>query len=103
MKGFLVGTLALGAGGYYYFNQEQFKPKAKPSLDYSAVKTEIANILERDGWDGYNHIGPVLVRLGWHASGTYNKADKTGGSDGATMRYPKELKDGANAGLDQAQ
>ena len=23
--------------------------------------------------------GPVLVRLAWHASGTYDKVDKTGG------------------------
>lgn len=30
--------------------------------------------------------GPVLVRLAWHASGTYDKETKTGGSNGATMR-----------------
>jgi catalase (peroxidase I) len=30
--------------------------------------------------------GPVLVRLAWHASGTYDKDSKTGGSNGATMR-----------------
>lgn len=29
--------------------------------------------------------GPVLVRLAWHASGTYDKDSKTGGSNGATM------------------
>lgn len=29
--------------------------------------------------------GPVLVRLAWHASGTYDKETKTGGSNGATM------------------
>lgn len=45
----------------------------------------------------------MLVRLAWHASGTYNKADKTGGSNGSTMRFKPELSDGANAGLDKAQ
>lgn len=30
--------------------------------------------------------GPVLLRLAWHASGTYDKDTKTGGSNGATMR-----------------
>ena len=30
--------------------------------------------------------GPVLVRLAWHASGSYDKASNTGGSNGATMR-----------------
>lgn len=30
--------------------------------------------------------GPVLVRLAWHASGTYDKETNTGGSNGAGMR-----------------
>ena len=30
--------------------------------------------------------GPILVRLAWHASGSYDKASNTGGSNGATMR-----------------
>ena len=29
---------------------------------------------------------PSQLRLAWHTSGTYDKATKTGGSDGATMR-----------------
>jgi len=45
----------------------------------------------------------VFVRLAWHAAGTYDKNSKTGGSNGATMRYPPESTDGANAGLDQAR
>lgn len=44
-------------------------------------------------------IGPVLVRLAWHASGTYDVKSKTGGSNGATMRFEPEIKDPANAGL----
>ena len=42
---------------------------------------------------------PMAVRLAWHASGTFDKADGSGGSDGATMRYAPESTDGANAGL----
>ena len=42
---------------------------------------------------------PMAVRLAWHASGTFSKADGTGGSDGATMRFKPESEDGANAGL----
>ena len=42
---------------------------------------------------------PMAIRLAWHASGTYSKADKDGGSDGATMRFSPESADGANAGL----
>lgn len=49
-------------------------------------------------WDD-GSLGPVFVRLAWHASGTYDKNTKTGGSDGATMRFNPEKTDGANAGL----
>jgi len=41
--------------------------------------------------------------LAWHASGTYNKSDGSGGSSGATMRYKEESSHGANAGLDVAR
>merc|ERR1712000_525456 len=40
-----------------------------------------------------------LVRLAWHAAGTYDKATNSGGSDGATMRFAPESDHGANAGL----
>jgi cytochrome c peroxidase len=44
-------------------------------------------------------LAPVVLRLAWHASGTYNKADGTGGSNYATMRFPAEAAHGGNAGL----
>ena len=46
---------------------------------------------------------PIAIRLGWHASGTFSKADGTGGSDGATMRFSPEADDDANAGLNIAR
>lgn len=49
------------------------------------------------------NVCPMSVRLAWHASGTYDKSDSTGGSDGATMRFEPELSDRANAGLDLLQ
>jgi hypothetical protein len=50
-----------------------------------------------DALDG--SMAPVLLRLAWHCSGTYDKADGTGGSNYATMRFPDESKHGGNAGL----
>jgi len=42
---------------------------------------------------------PICIRVGWHASGTYDVNDKTGGSNGAAMRFEPEYSDPANAGL----
>lgn len=42
---------------------------------------------------------PMAVRVAWHAAGTFDKNDNTGGSNGATMRFAEEANDGANAGL----
>ena len=43
------------------------------------------------------------MRLAWHASGTYDKETKTGGSNGATMRFKPESSHEANAGLSIAR
>jgi len=72
------------------------------STDYEAIRKDIAEIMEDYDWDD-SSWGPVLVRLGWHASGTYCAADGTGGSNGATMRFEPEKLDGANAGLEFAR
>lgn len=42
------------------------------------------------------------MRLAWHSSGTYGKEDRIGGSNGATMRFKKELNDPENNGLEIA-
>ena len=76
----------------------------KPTLeDYQTVYDEVAELLERDGDYDDGSYGPVLLRLAWHASGTYDKDTKTGGSSGATMRFAPESEHGANAGLKTAR
>jgi len=42
---------------------------------------------------------PIAVRLAWHASGTYDKKDNSGGCNGSTMRFKQEAEDGDNKGL----
>ncbi|KAF7548253.1 hypothetical protein G7046_g8739 [Stylonectria norvegica] len=98
-------TLAGGAGGYYYFSNagaaEALKAKVftPTQEDYQKVYNEIAARLdEKDDYDD-GSFGPVLLRLAWHASGTYDKETGTGGSNGATMRFAPESAHGANAGL----
>ncbi|PHH53284.1 Cytochrome c peroxidase, mitochondrial [Ceratocystis fimbriata CBS 114723] len=100
---YLTGAAAVLGGGYFFYNQGAAEPKERTQADYQAVYNEIANRLEeKDDYDDGSY-GPVLLRLAWHASGTYDKETGTGGSNGATMRFNPESGHGANAGLKTAR
>lgn len=93
-------VLVAGAGGYF-LTQGDATPKVFNATkeDYQKIYNEIAARLEeKDDYDDGSY-GPILVRLAWHASGTYDKETGTGGSNGATMRFAPEGDHGANAGL----
>lgn len=109
-NGLLIGGIAAvlaGGAGFYFFNGSEqakaagvFTPKQE---DYQKVYNKIAQLLvEHDDYDDGSY-GPVLVRLAWHASGTFDAMTGTGGSNGATMRFPPEGDHGANAGLHAAR
>lgn len=121
-KNVLLGVGAVAAAGVagtfaysQYTNQDlstlfgQASANAKKEAsannkgDYQKVYDEIARLLvEKDDYDDGSY-GPVLVRLAWHASGTYDAMTGTGGSNGATMRFAPESDHGANAGLKHAR
>eukprot|EP00391_Amoebophrya_sp_Ameob2_P013131 CAMPEP_0178986840 /NCGR_PEP_ID=MMETSP0795-20121207/2927_1 /TAXON_ID=88552 /ORGANISM="Amoebophrya sp., Strain Ameob2" /LENGTH=380 /DNA_ID=CAMNT_0020677945 /DNA_START=310 /DNA_END=1452 /DNA_ORIENTATION=- len=82
------------------------------------VECEVAGNIGKTNWDNVRRdvvalldderyidepVGPILVRLAWHSSGTWCTSEKKGGSDGATMRFTPEAAWGANAGLDKAR
>lgn len=71
--------------------------------DYIKVYNRVADCLEENGDYDDGSYGPVILRLAWHASGTYDKDTKTGGSNYATMRFEPESLHGANAGLNVAR
>jgi cytochrome c peroxidase len=78
---------------------------SSPPIDYKKVKADIVAAIEADDekrGDGTS-MAPTLVRLAWHAAGTYSIFDRTGGSNGATMRFAPESDWGANAGLKSAR
>lgn len=110
--GLAAAAVAAGGAGYYMYANGQLGPMsgklARPTLftptrdDYQKVYNDIAEILEDNDYDDGSY-GPVILRLGWHASGTYDAETKTGGSNGATMRFAPESDHGANAGLKTAR
>jgi cytochrome c peroxidase len=76
-----------------------------PATDFKALRADIVAAIEAEDSkreDG-SSIQGTLVRLAWHACGTYDCQSKTGGSDGATMRFAPESEWGANAGLQGAR
>jgi len=95
LLGALASSVAVGLG-------VALAEAKKDAVDYNAVRKDIAAILDKEDWDD-GSLGPVFVRLAWHASGTYEKATNAGGSDGATMRFEPESTDGANKGLQYAR
>lgn len=72
-------------------------PHPHPEEGYREVREAIATMIQEE------QNGPILVRLAWHASGTYDEATGTGGSNGATMRFKPEKDYGANRGLEVAR
>ena len=102
-----AGAALASAGGYYLYTRgpsgASTKVFAPTKDDYQKVYDAIAlQIEEKDDYDDGSY-GPVLLRLAWHASGTFDKATGTGGSNGATMRFAPEGDHGANAGLKAAR
>lgn len=96
-------ALALLGGGLCFGLLDSLGKRVEgDSVDYKKVRNDISGLLENSDYDDGSY-GPVLVRLAWHAAGTYDKATGTGGSDGATMRFCPEKHHGANAGLQVAR
>lgn len=78
-------------------NGESALNKAADSeKDFKQLRKDVKALMEKDA-----NLGPTLVRLAWHSSGTYDKMTQTGGSSGGTIRFKEELAHGGNAGLDK--
>ena len=91
MRRFLVSRLA--AGGVAAAATAAAAMCEAPSVETLRKEIRAALINEKV------NACPMAVRVAWHAAGTFDKSDASGGSDGATMRFAPESEDAANAGL----
>ncbi|KXN90792.1 Cytochrome c peroxidase, mitochondrial [Leucoagaricus sp. SymC.cos] len=114
-----IGAVAVGSLAFYYstdFGKEantaakSVAQTAKSAAgfvptqqDYQKVYNRVAELVQDAGDYDDGSYGPIILRLAWHASGTYDKESKTGGSNFATMRFEPESLHGANAGLNVAR
>lgn len=94
-----AGVLAGAAGLALAYGASPVAAASGQRPDYRAVREDIVRLLDSNPDYDDGSYGPLFVRLAWHASGTYDKRDRTGGSNGATMRWSPEADWGANAGL----
>lgn len=64
--------------------------KAFNALDYDALKTDLVNLMtdSQDWWPAdFGHYGPQMVRMAWHAAGTYRALDGRGGGGRGQQRF----------------
>mmetsp|Transcript_11527 Transcript_11527/g.26753 ORF Transcript_11527/g.26753 Transcript_11527/m.26753 type:complete len:321 (+) Transcript_11527:89-1051(+) len=79
---------------------EAFAPPSAKVTDLRKAKEEIKELVNKI------NCGPILIRLAWHDSGTFDQRisefPQRGGANGG-IRFDPELTMGANAGLDKAK
>ena len=80
--------------------------RAFNSLDYEALKADIAAVLtdSQDWWPAdFGHYGGLMIRLTWHAAGTYRVGDGRGGGGTGAQRFAPLNSWPDNANLDRAR
>ncbi|MEJ2692103.1 MAG: catalase/peroxidase HPI [Candidatus Thiodiazotropha sp.] len=80
--------------------------EAVKTLDFEALKRDLHALMtdSQDWWPAdWGHYGGLMIRMSWHAAGTYRTADGRGGAGTGNQRFAPLNSWPDNANLDKAR